>query len=321
MTERTPLLFRGSGGGCNNNRNIAVGNPTHQAPIHYQQQQQHNRDAIKIITSPVDTPTADIENNNNFNFRADFDNINDDTTATGGTGTWTAAGTGESSTAFYSEFPRNNNGCDFDNDKRDRRSVLGRFVNDVSRKFRSAINYRNSNNCNIDETASTATAFSMAQQPTCCVVVPLQPIVNNDGEDNIYYYEDPTNEESFSFTCGTSEKNGIWLNLSDQVGTLMSVLVWLLFGYSCLTVTTLAMTHHTPKVVAYLYVSICTLALMSHVKTTLSDPGSVPSSALPLTNENNNITNQHTMCSICQTYKPVKAHHCRICNRCISRME
>lgn len=135
--------------------------------------------------------------------------------------------------------------------------------------------------------------------------------------NDTHKYEDAHNDESWTCSFGTREDDGIWINSSDRVGILMASLVWILFFYSCLTILLLAHHGHCPIVVAAIYCTICALALASHIKTSLTDPGSVPSGALPLQTN----LKFHTMCSICQTYKPDCAHHCRICNRCISRMD
>jgi hypothetical protein len=68
-----------------------------------------------------------------------------------------------------------------------------------------------------------------------------------------------------------------------------------------------------------LYCTICALALASHAKTTFTDPGAIPLSAVPRATLPTNT--MHAMCSHCQTYKPPASHHCRICNRCISKMD
>lgn len=80
---------------------------------------------------------------------------------------------------------------------------------------------------------------------------------------------------------------------------------------------------------------------MSHLKAVLSDPGTVPLPANRLdfsdmhtvakdsnhgtsnnTAGNNNSTNaEWTVCTRCETYRPPRAHHCRICKRCIRRMD
>ncbi|KAK8757203.1 hypothetical protein V5799_000095 [Amblyomma americanum] len=86
------------------------------------------------------------------------------------------------------------------------------------------------------------------------------------------------------------------------------------------------------------------LTLMAHTRAVFSDPGTVP---LPETNldfsdalrankptddkvgtdnmvgRDLGMTEQGdwTICSRCETYRPPRAHHCRICQRCIRRMD
>lgn len=68
------------------------------------------------------------------------------------------------------------------------------------------------------------------------------------------------------------------------------------------------------------YCYLCCMALACHAKTTFTDPGSVPQSAVPQEAMRHFKLN-HAMCSQCQTFKPPMSHHCRICNRCISKMD
>ena len=62
------------------------------------------------------------------------------------------------------------------------------------------------------------------------------------------------------------------------------------------------------------------MSLASHAKTSLTDPGSVPMQAIP-SERQRLLKDSHSMCGQCQTFKPPGSHHCRICNRCISRMD
>ena len=104
----------------------------------------------------------------------------------------------------------------------------------------------------------------------------------------------------------------------------MAFLVWLLLGYSAWTFTALAATGGMPPFLSTSYVIICILALASHAKTTFTDPGSVPQAAVPnerMRREMGTPDQPLSMCSQCQTFKPPFSHHCRICNRCISRMD
>ncbi|KAL7533585.1 hypothetical protein ACHAWF_004550 [Thalassiosira exigua] len=138
------------------------------------------------------------------------------------------------------------------------------------------------------------------------------------------FYRDNFNDQPFSCDFGTGEEHGVWMNNSDQAGTIMAFLVWLLLGYSAWTFTALAQTGGVPPALSAAYVVVCCLALASHAKTTFSDPGSVPQAAVPnerMRREMGTPDQPLSMCSQCQTFKPPFSHHCRICNRCISRMD
>ena len=60
-----------------------------------------------------------------------------------------------------------------------------------------------------------------------------EEMLRGEGEGGDYY-RDPFNDESWSCSFGTGEENGIWMNASDQSGTIMSFLVWFLIG-TCAT--------------------------------------------------------------------------------------
>lgn len=100
----------------------------------------------------------------------------------------------------------------------------------------------------------------------------------------------------------------------------MATLVWLLMIYSAVTVTALTITEGIPPILGMMYTVLVVLALSSHAKTSLTDPGSVPKCAVPMESQRRDSTS-HSMCGQCQTFKPPFSHHCRICNRCVSRMD
>ena len=110
------------------------------------------------------------------------------------------------------------------------------------------------------------------------------------------------------------------MNSGDQAGTIMAALVWLLMLYSAATITLLTITEGVNPILGMGYCTLVALALASHAKTSLSDPGSVPRSAVPMETQRRDSTS-HSMCGQCQTFKPPMSHHCRICNRCVSRMD
>eukprot|EP00527_Entomoneis_sp_CCMP2396_P005260 CAMPEP_0198150588 /NCGR_PEP_ID=MMETSP1443-20131203/51573_1 /TAXON_ID=186043 /ORGANISM="Entomoneis sp., Strain CCMP2396" /LENGTH=399 /DNA_ID=CAMNT_0043815943 /DNA_START=174 /DNA_END=1373 /DNA_ORIENTATION=- len=153
-------------------------------------------------------------------------------------------------------------------------------------------------------------------------------VLNNQAQKGAYKvlppvadeetYEDTFNDQSWKWTFGTNEDDGVWMNKTDRAGTIMAAMVWVLILYSIVTMALLAQQGHLPVYVACMYATVATLALASHAKTTFTDPGAVASSAVPLITKN---VKFHAMCSICQSYKPKHSHHCRICNRCITRMD
>jgi hypothetical protein len=155
----------------------------------------------------------------------------------------------------------------------------------------------------------------------CCSCISGFVCARPDTDAKVEYYEDTYNDEPWECTFGTSDQDGIWVNYSDKVGQIMSSTVWVLISYSVLTISLLAHNQNLPKSVAMVYATICTLALSSHVKTMFTDPGSIPREAVPRAVLFKKGITTHAMCSHCQTYKPPQSHHCRICNRCISRMD
>ncbi|EAA12271.2 AGAP008493-PA, partial [Anopheles gambiae str. PEST] len=74
--------------------------------------------------------------------------------------------------------------------------------------------------------------------------------------------------------------------------------------------------------------TIVFLLAMAHLKAVLLDPGTVPLPQIridfsDLHSEKNygHEREEWTMCTRCETYRPPRAHHCRICKRCIRRMD
>ncbi|KZC15111.1 PREDICTED: palmitoyltransferase ZDHHC3 [Dufourea novaeangliae] len=78
--------------------------------------------------------------------------------------------------------------------------------------------------------------------------------------------------------------------------------------------------------------TVVLLLIMSHLKAVCSDPGVVPLpqsrmdfSDIHTDNPETKIEcderDNWTVCTRCETYRPPKAHHCRICKRCVRRMD
>ena len=146
------------------------------------------------------------------------------------------------------------------------------------------------------------------------VILPIDRVVYESSRQaaNITYYEDHFNELPWICTVGTSQDDGIWYNRTDYPGVVMSGMVWLLIIYSGLTVTLLAQHNNLSDIIAGFYCTICALALASHAKTSLTDPGAVPNSAVPLDSHIRPVlSQQHPLCMKCNAFKPPKSHHCR----------
>ncbi|XP_042512624.1 probable protein S-acyltransferase 15 isoform X2 [Macadamia integrifolia] len=70
------------------------------------------------------------------------------------------------------------------------------------------------------------------------------------------------------------------------------------------------------------------MSLFSFGACVLIDPGNVPSSFVPDVEDDGgsdqrsrNSGAQSRYCDKCSTYKPPRAHHCRVCGRCVLRMD
>mmetsp|Transcript_27811 Transcript_27811/g.62888 ORF Transcript_27811/g.62888 Transcript_27811/m.62888 type:complete len:273 (-) Transcript_27811:10-828(-) len=72
--------------------------------------------------------------------------------------------------------------------------------------------------------------------------------------------------------------------------------------------------------VALSFLTISFLAMSSHMRTMLTDPGAVPIEYQPshlMADQGGSLP----MCSRCNGYKPLRAHHCSQCDRCIMKMD
>jgi hypothetical protein len=132
---------------------------------------------------------------------------------------------------------------------------------------------------------------------------------DDDDDDEEEEKDDTTSTTTTTgFRCGTDEQAGIWWS-DDLSGSFLAVAVWI--SYGCVMSTIVARTQHVN-----LTATMCTtgaLALAAHAKTALTDPGTVPRRAV--------VRHTNAYCALCQAGKPILAHHCRTCRRCICRMD
>jgi palmitoyltransferase len=74
------------------------------------------------------------------------------------------------------------------------------------------------------------------------------------------------------------------------------------------------------------FVAIALLAIVSHFYAMTTDPGTVPPDAKPLEEEDEEKTLANgkivkRLCRRCRAFKPQRAHHCSVCQRCIVKMD
>jgi hypothetical protein len=145
----------------------------------------------------------------------------------------------------------------------------------------------------------------------CCVKS------KNEEEDDNLYIEVPNPNTSSRWTIGTAATNGVWLNVNDKTGLIMFSIVWFLLIYSAVVFHFMSESLTVNPLLSLFYQLLVVLTLASHAKVALTDPGTVGKEGKPLSDDKGgNLT-----CSRCETFKPPKSHHCRICNRCVSRMD
>ncbi|CAF0784386.1 unnamed protein product [Didymodactylos carnosus] len=81
---------------------------------------------------------------------------------------------------------------------------------------------------------------------------------------------------------------------------------------------------------AVLFTIVVSLSLISHARASYFDPGLVPLmdktvdfSDLSAKTENTqqSMNEGWTLCNRCEIYRPPRSHHCRICKRCVRRLD
>lgn len=125
----------------------------------------------------------------------------------------------------------------------------------------------------------------------------------------------------------------VWL-VKDCCGIACVLLAWLLMGLSQYTILNIILLPQPDSVKKYANLIVFEifffLALVAHIRTILTDPGSVPQKTATTeelmqdmqVNNGNNSSNQVVYkCAECCSVKPDRAHHCSVCKRCIRKMD
>ena len=130
------------------------------------------------------------------------------------------------------------------------------------------------------------------------------------------YYEDKP-----SVCCGTHPNASCWCNSSDCNGLIFATVVWVFILFAAAVTLVVVIDTELELYNGIVILFLIFMALWSHLKTTLSDPGVVPPNAHPLPHTGNGHPAPLTMCGRCDGYRPPGCHHDRVSNRCISRMD
>uniref|UniRef100_A0A8D0GV72 Palmitoyltransferase n=1 Tax=Sphenodon punctatus TaxID=8508 RepID=A0A8D0GV72_SPHPU len=116
----------------------------------------------------------------------------------------------------------------------------------------------------------------------------------------------------------------------DPCGALCLVLTYLSVAYADYVILVHILLHLWCPFHAVVFNLIVFMLLACHTCAVFADPGMVPlpdtaidfsdlRSSTPHKNDRSN--EDWTVCNRCEAYRPPRAHHCRICHRCVRRMD
>ncbi|XP_063468583.1 palmitoyltransferase ZDHHC7 isoform X2 [Symphalangus syndactylus] len=148
-----------------------------------------------------------------------------------------------------------------------------------------------------------------------------------DVEHHPLLAENDNYDSSSSSSSEADVADRVWF-IRDGCGMICAVMTWLLVAYADFVVTFVMLLPSRDfwysVVNGVIFNCLAVLALSSHLRTMLTDPGAVPKG---------NATKEYMeslqlkpgeviyKCPKCCCIKPERAHHCSICKRCIRKMD
>ncbi|XP_045389674.1 palmitoyltransferase ZDHHC7 isoform X2 [Lemur catta] len=148
-----------------------------------------------------------------------------------------------------------------------------------------------------------------------------------DVEHHPLLTENDNYDSSSSSSSEADLADRVWF-IRDGCGMICAVMTWLLVVYADFVVTFVMLLPSKDfwysVVNGVIFNCLAVLALSSHLRTMLTDPGAVPKG---------NATKEYMeslqlkpgeviyKCPKCCCIKPERAHHCSICKRCIRKMD
>ncbi|CAH8615774.1 unnamed protein product [Heterobilharzia americana] len=122
----------------------------------------------------------------------------------------------------------------------------------------------------------------------------------------------------------------IWF-VRDPCGTICLFVTWMLILYAEFVIDFIILDHSPSYAFCWIsgtvYHLFAILAVVSHFKAFSTDPGSIPIGAANqalakyLQQYSSYLPTTPVRCTKCLSIKPMRAHHCRICQRCIRKMD
>ena len=122
-------------------------------------------------------------------------------------------------------------------------------------------------------------------------------------------------------------KGKFWC-IADVCGIVCAIFTWLLMFYSEFVVVRVILMPYFGSLYTVvnmvIFQTFATLALTSHIKAMLTDPGAVPRGNATTENIQRMGFKEGEVifkCTKCCSIKPDRAHHCSVCQRCIRKMD
>ncbi|XP_041795351.1 palmitoyltransferase ZDHHC7-like isoform X2 [Chelmon rostratus] len=137
----------------------------------------------------------------------------------------------------------------------------------------------------------------------------------------------PLLDEKEPVESSLSEVKQLWF-IQDCCGMVCAIITWFLVFFADFVVTFVMLlpsrSFWYAVVNGVVFNSLAVLALASHLRTMLTDPGAVPKgNATKKYMESLQLKPGEVIykCPKCCSIKPERAHHCSICKRCIRKMD
>ena len=122
-------------------------------------------------------------------------------------------------------------------------------------------------------------------------------------------------------------KGSFWC-IADVCGIVCAIFTWLLIFYAEFVVVRVILIPDFGTLYTIVNMAIfqlfATLAISSHIRTMLTDPGAVPKGNATKENIRRMGFKEGEViykCTKCCSIKPDRAHHCSVCQRCIRKMD